>query len=190
MVEIGKAIVSLDLFREYFTCDLEQCKGACCIEGDSGAPLAPGEPELLEQDYPRYRDFLPPDHRNVIENKGFSLVDSDGDVVTPLVLDRQFAYSYNDDQGILKCAVEKAWNEGYLNFRKPLSCHLFPVRITAYRHFDAVNYQKIEICRPGRECGKKIRMPLWRFLQVPLTRKYGEEWFAELQIAADQINRP
>ncbi len=177
----------MDLFREFFTCDLERCKGACCIEGDSGAPLAEGETALLEAGYPHYRDYLPASHREVIEQSGFSLVDRDGDVVTPLVDNRQCAYSRVDEQGILKCAVEKAWAEGKISFRKPLSCHLFPVRISEYRHFDAVNYQKIEICRPGRECGLKIKMPLWRFLREPLIRRYGTEWFEELEIAADLI---
>jgi len=189
MIEIGKAIVSLDLFREFFMCDLEQCKGACCIEGDSGAPLAEGETTLLEEGYPHYREYLPAGHREVIEKSGFSLIDHDGDEVTPLVGNRQCAYAWVDEQGILKCAIEKAWAEGKISFRKPVSCHLFPVRISQYRHFDAVNYQKIEICRPGRDCGMKKSIPLWRFLKEPLIRRYGAAWFAELEIAADLISK-
>lgn len=184
MFEIGHAIVSRDLLEEYFLCDLEKCKGACCVEGDSGAPLTPEEAQALEEEYPAYRDYLPLNHREIIEKEGFSLVDSDGDLVTPLVDNRQCAFSWYNEEGILKCAVERAWAEGKTPFRKPLSCHLFPVRISEYRHFDAVNYQKLDICRPGRECGVKNKLPLWKFLREPLIRRYGEEWFLALEAAA------
>ncbi len=184
MVEIDNAIVSLDLLTEYFTCDLSMCKGACCIEGDSGAPVTEEEADLLEAAFPLFKQYLPVEHCLEIEKQGFSLIDSDGDRVTPLVHNRQCAYSFFDEEGILKCAVEKAWSEGKIPFRKPVSCHLFPVRISEYRHFDAVNYQKIYICSPGRDCGKRNKMPLWQFLKEPLIRRYGEEWFKKLEIAA------
>ncbi|HNQ38727.1 MAG: DUF3109 family protein [Prolixibacteraceae bacterium] len=184
MIEIGRTVVSMDLLEEFFLCDLEQCKGACCVEGDSGAPLTGEEASALEEHYPIFREFLPTEHREVIENEGFSLVDQDGDLVTPLVGNRQCAYTYITDEGILKCAVERAWAEGLISFRKPVSCHLFPVRITEYRHFDAVNYQKLEICRPGRDCGRRNKLPLWQFLREPLIRRYGEEWFVALEAAA------
>ncbi len=187
MVEIGKAIVSLDLFKEYFTCDLNLCKGACCIEGDSGAPLTDEEAALLEDGYLAFKNYLQEEHSEEITKQGFSVIDSDGDRVTPLVQNRQCAYSFYDGEGILKCAVEKAWSEGKISFRKPVSCHLFPVRITEYRHFHAVNYQKIKICAPGRDCGLKRKIPLWQFLKEPLTRQYGEEWYQELALAARYI---
>ena len=184
MIEIGRTIVSLDLFQEYFLCDLLQCKGACCIEGDSGAPLTEEEAVTIQSEFDRFSSFLPPDHLEEIEQQGFSLIDADGDRVTPLVNDRQCAYSYYDTGNILKCAIEKAWQDGLICFKKPVSCHLFPVRISEYRHFDAVNYQQIEICKPGRECGRKSKMPLYKFLKEPLIRKYGEEWYSELESLA------
>jgi hypothetical protein len=188
MVEIGRTIVSLDLFQEYFLCDLQQCKGACCIEGDSGAPLTEEESVTIQSEFNHFSSFLPNDHLEEIERQGFSLIDADGDLVTPLVNDRQCAYSFYDTDSILKCAIEKAWQEGLTIFRKPVSCHLFPVRISEYRHFDAVNYQQIEICKPGRECGRKSKMPLYKFLKEPLIRKYGEAWYAELEsLAHDKI---
>jgi hypothetical protein len=187
MVEIGRTLVSLDLFREYFLCNLEQCKGACCIEGDSGAPLDTGEADSICLSYPHFKIYLSEAHRLVIAETGFSVVDSDGDLVTPLVNNRQCAYSFFDEEGILKCGIEKAWQMGLTNFRKPVSCHLFPVRITPYRHYDAVNYEKIDICKSARECGIKSKMPLYQFLKDPLIRKYGESWYQELEsLASDQ----
>ncbi len=187
MIEIGRAIVSLDVFKEYFLCDLIRCKGACCIEGDSGAPLTEEEALLIEDNYPLFKDYLPDDHQQVIEKSGYSLIDADGDRVTPLVNNRQCAYSYSTDDGILKCGIEKAFSEGKGNFRKPLSCHLFPIRIQTYKRFDAVNYQKLAVCQPGRECGASVKLPVFRFLREPLIRKYGQEWYKELEIAAAYI---
>jgi hypothetical protein len=185
MIEIGRTIVSGDLFHEFFQCDLIRCRGACCIEGDSGAPLTEVEAEAIRSEFERFADCLPAEHRQEILEKGFSLVDKDGDLVTPLIHNRQCAYSFFDKEEVLKCAIEKAWFEGKTTFRKPESCHLFPIRINVYRHFDAVNYQKIDICKPGRDCGLKNKLPLYKFLREPLIRKYGETWYAELEIAAN-----
>jgi hypothetical protein len=180
MVEIGRALVSIDIFRECFLCDLEKCKGACCIEGDSGAPLAAGEEDFITLSYPHFKDYLSAEHQLVISENGYAVIDREGDQVTPLVNNRQCAYSYTDEAGILKCAIEKAKEEGSIDFKKPLSCHLFPVRIVSYRKFDAVNYEKIDVCRSARECGLKLKVPLYRFLKEPLIRKYGQEWYQEL----------
>lgn len=185
MLEIGRTIVSRDIFEEYFLCDLEKCRGACCVEGDSGAPLTPEEAGYIERDYPEFMSFLPEKHREEIERSGFSVIDNDGDLVTPLVGQKQCAYSFYDDRGILKCAIEKAYHEGKTQFRKPVSCHLFPIRITEYKRFDAVNYQQLEICKPGVLCGKSAKLPLYKFLKEPLIRKYGEEWYQDLEAAVD-----
>ena len=188
MIEVGKAIVTVDLFREYFLCDLNQCRGACCIEGDSGAPVTEEEAAFLKSEFHHFAPFLPEGHLREITLWGHSLIDRDGDLVTPLVNNRQCAYSFYDHDGILKCAIEKAWSEGRTSFRKPVSCHLFPVRISEYRHFDAVNYQKIDICKPGRECGRINKVILYQFLKEPLIRKYGEAWYHELESLANDKN--
>ncbi len=184
MIEIGRTIISRDLFEEHFLCDLQRCKGACCVEGDSGAPLAPGEAEAIERDYDQFSGFLPENHRQEIASQGYSVIDMEGDRVTPLVNNRQCAYSFYDGEGILKCAIEKAFTEGKTTFRKPVSCHLFPVRITSYKRFDAVNYQQLDICKAGRECGRASKLPLYKFLKEPLIRKYGEEWYSQVEAAA------
>ncbi len=188
MVEIGRTLISLDIFEQHFLCDLFKCKGACCIEGDSGAPITEEELEIIEQDYSTFEGYLPEKHTKEIKKKGFSVIDSDGDLVTPLVNNRQCAYSFYDEKGILKCAIEKAYFEGKTKFRKPVSCHLFPIRITEYKKFDAVNYQELDICKPGKKCGKSQKLPLYKFLKEPLIRKYGEDWYNELVIAAEYLD--
>lgn len=184
MLEIGRTIVSLDILEEKFLCDLLKCKGACCVEGDSGAPVTAEEVEAIKEAYPEFEDYIAESHRDEIQKRGFSVIDLDGDLVTPLVNNRQCAYSC-EENGILKCGIEKAFLEGRIKFRKPVSCHLFPIRITEYKRFDAVNYQQIDICKPGRECGKSEKLPLYVFLKEPLIRKYGEDWYEQLQYAAE-----
>lgn len=187
MIEIGRTLISLDIFEKQFLCDILKCKGACCIEGDSGAPLTNEEAEIIERDYSAFENLLPKKHKKEIEKQGFSLIDSDGDLVTPLVNNRQCAYSFYDERGILKCAIEKAHFDGKTKFRKPVSCHLFPIRITEYKRYDAINYEKLDICKPGRECGVSEKLPIYKFLKEPLIRQYGEEWYKEVEIAAEHL---
>jgi len=187
VVEIGRTIISRDIFEQHFLCDLLKCKGACCVEGDSGAPLTKVEAEIIEREYPNFQEYLSGKHQHEIEKQGFSVVDKDGDLVTPLINNRQCVYSFTDERGILKCAIEKAFIEGKTSFRKPVSCHLFPIRITEYKRYDAVNYQELAICIPGRECGKSAKLPLYKFLKEPLIRKYGEEWYGEVEAVAEYI---
>ncbi len=189
MIEIGRTIISRDVFEKHFVCDILKCKGACCIEGDSGAPLTDEEAIIIEKEYHTFEEHLPGKHKREIKKHGFSVIDSDGDLVTPLVNNRQCAYSFYDERGILKCAIEKAHFDGKLDFRKPISCHLFPIRITEYKRFDAINYEELDICKPGRVCGISEKLPLYKFLKEPLIKKYGEEWYKEVEIAADFLEK-
>jgi hypothetical protein len=189
MIEIGRTIISRDIFEEHFLCDLLKCKGACCIEGDSGAPLKKEEAEIIEQEYPNFREYISGKHKHEIEKQGFSVIDSDGDLVTPLINNRQCVYTLTDKNGILKCAIEKAFFEGKTSFRKPVSCHLFPIRITEYKRYDAVNYQELDICKPGKACGKSAKLPLYKFLKEPLVRNYGDEWYKEVEVAAEYLDK-
>lgn len=185
MIEIGRTILSRDIFEKQFVCDLLKCKGACCVEGDSGAPLTDEEAQMIQKEYQSFEKYLPEKHKKEICKQGFSLIDSDGDLVTPLVNNRQCAYTYYDENKILKCAIEKAFFAGETQFRKPISCHLFPIRITEYKRFDAVNYQELDICKPGLKCGASMQVPLYKFLKEPLVKKYGEEWYKDVEAAAD-----
>jgi hypothetical protein len=187
MLQIGKTIISLDVIQKEFCCDLDKCKGACCVDGDSGAPITQEEAKLIEQMYPDCKEYLSENNQAEVKKQGFSVVDGDGDLVTPIIGKNECVFTFTDEAGITKCAIEKAYFEKNTNFRKPASCHLFPIRITEYERFDAVNYQKLEICKPGRICGKYTGMPLWKYLKAPLICKYGEEWYAELTCAAENL---
>jgi hypothetical protein len=187
MVQIENAIVSFDLFDSYFLCDLMACKGACCVEGDSGAPLTRFEANQIEKYYPLFSACLDERYKRVIERKGFAVTDNDGDLVTPLFNNRECVYTFVDENGFTKCAIEKAYLEGKTDFRKPISCHLYPVRITLHQTFEAVNYQQIDICQPGKQCGNANQLPLFKFLKEPLIRKYGEKWYEELELVAEQL---
>ena len=189
MLEIGRTIVSLDILEKQFLCDLLKCKGACCVEGDSGAPVNAEEVKAIEEAYPAFKEYLPESHRQEIDRQGFGVTDFEGDLVTPLVNSGRCVYTYEEENGILKCGIEKAFLANRINFRKPVSCHLFPIRITEYKRFDAVNYQQIDICKPGRKCGGREKLPLYVFLKEPLIRKYGEEWYEQLHYAAENYGR-
>ena len=186
MIEIGKTIISFDVFEEHFLCNLMKCKGACCVKGDSGAPLTRDEVPEIEKNLPPIKPYMTEEGWNIIEKQGVSVIDKDGDLVTPLVGNNECAFTFVDEHGITRCAIEKAFIAGDINFRKPVSCHLFPIRITEYKRFDAVNYQKIAICKPARSCGKSASIPLYQFLKEPLIRKYGIEWYEQLCEAAKQ----
>jgi hypothetical protein len=187
MIEIGKTIVSLDVIESKFCCDLDQCKGACCIEGDSGAPLTVEEANTIEKLFPLFKEYLSAENIAEIEKQGFSLIDHDGDLVTPIVGKNECVFTFVNDKGITLCAIERAYFEKHTGFRKPVSCHLFPIRITEYKRFDGVNYEKLKICKAGRACGKINNLPLWKYLQEPLTRKYGEEWYNELKLIVENL---
>jgi hypothetical protein len=188
MLEIGRTIISLDVLEKHFLCDLLKCKGACCVEGDSGAPLTKEEAKKIDDIYHIIEGTLPEINKKTIKQHGSSYIDNDGDLVTTLVNNRECAFSFHDNKGILKCSIEKAYFEGYTDFRKPISCHLFPIRITEYKRFDAINYEKLDICKPGRQCGVSEKLPLYKFLKDPLIRKYGKEWYQDLEIAVEHIN--
>lgn len=187
MIQIGKAIVSFDVFQKKFLCNIMACKGICCVEGDSGAPLTKEESKLIKKNYSVFEKYMDEKYKKEVQKQGYSVLDSDGDLVTPLFNNRECVYTFVDDNGITKCAIEKAFLKGEISFHKPISCHLFPIRITKYADFDAVNYQQIDICKEGVKCGVKEELPLYKFLQGPLTRMYGEEWYEELELVAEQL---
>lgn len=181
MIEIGKTLVSEELFKRKFVCDLNACKGACCVEGDSGAPLEKEEMQLLDTDYEKIKPFMRAEGIAAVEAQGKYVVDPyDGDDVTPLVNNRECAYVSFNEQGIALCAIEQAHAAGKTQFKKPISCHLYPVRTKKYRSFEAVNYDEWDVCAPACACGAKLDVPVFKFTQNALIRKYGQEWYDEL----------
>lgn len=187
MIEIGKTLVSLDVVEKQFVCDLTACKGACCIHGDSGAPLEDGEEKILEEIYDDVEPYLTEKGKKAIKKYGKWLVDSDGDKVTPLVGgDKECAYTIFEND-IAFCGIEKAYRDGKVKWAKPVSCHLYPIRITNGKRNILVNYEKWDICKPACACGEKLQVPVYKFVKNALIRKFGKDWYQQLELAADYI---
>ena len=178
--------MSDDIRDREFVCNLEKCKGACCVEGDYGAPLEADELQILEDIYPVVKPYLTARGIETIEKEGTHTIDDDGDYCTPIIEGRECVYAVYDKKGILKCGIEQAYNEGKINWKKPISCHLYPIRVTSRRNFEALNYHKWHICSPACSLGKELQVPVYKFLKDPLTRKYGAEWYAELEKAMEK----
>ena len=180
MIQLGSTILSDDIKESFFTCDLEKCKGACCVEGDLGAPLEKSELPVMEKIYEKVAPFLTEEGRKAVEEQGKYIFDEEGDYSTPTINGRECAYAVYDDRGILKCGIEQAHEAGEIDFRKPISCHLYPIRISKHDDFEAINYDRWSICDPACTLGKTLSMPLYKFLKVPLIRKYGNRWYKRL----------
>lgn len=189
MLQIDNTLISLDVFEKKFVCDLGACKGECCVEGDSGAPLETDETKKLEQIYPKVKKYMTKSGIKAIEKQGTWVIDQDGDKVTPLVNNHECAYTYKDEKGIVFCAIEKAYLNHEIDFQKPVSCHLYPIRITKYEAYDAVNYETNKLCIPARIHGETLGVPLYKFVKDPLIRKYGKAWYRQLEIAAQELNK-
>lgn len=186
MIQIDDAIVALDIIEENFLCDLSVCKGECCVEGESGAPLENEEVEILEKILPLVWDDLAPKAQEVINKQGVAYQDRDGDMVTSIVNGKDCVFTYYDEKGICKCAIEKAYKEGKTDFYKPISCHLYPIRLEKFREFTAVNYHRWRVCKAAVLLGNKEGLRIYQFLKEPLIRKFGDIWYNELCIAADE----
>ena len=179
MIIIDKTIISDELSTVFFACDLPNCRGACCIEGDAGAPLEEEEISLLEDHIEEIKPFMRREGINEIENRGVFDYDAAGNYVTPLVEGRECTFVYFED-GIARCAIERAYVEKKIPFQKPVSCHLYPIRINPMKGNDAMNYHKWHICKKALENGMKLKLPLYRFLEDALIRKYGRNWYNRL----------
>ncbi|MBR2424207.1 MAG: DUF3109 family protein [Tidjanibacter sp.] len=184
MIEIDGKIIATDLLTEEFCCDLSVCKGECCVEGDSGAPLDIEEVDLLEQEWENYKPYMTPEGVEEIERQGFMVVDVDGDYTTPLVDGAQCAYAFKEN-GITFCAIERAYREGKTTFLKPISCHLYPIRVKRFSTGDyGLNLHRWNICKCAFECGKKNGVKLYRALREPIVRAFGEDFYEQLCQAA------
>ncbi|HRZ98140.1 MAG TPA: DUF3109 family protein [Paludibacter sp.] len=183
MLQIEDTVVSFDLLDEKFVCDLASCKGECCIEGDEGAPLEEAELEIIQDLLPVIWDDLTVEAKEVIEKHGIFYIDRAGEPVTSIVNGAECVFTYTDEHGICKCAIEKAFREGKTDFYKPISCHLYPVRLQKYKGFTAVNYHRWGICDCARTLGGNLNVSVYKFLKEPLIRKFGKEWFTQLEIA-------
>lgn len=187
MIIHENTLISEDIFEKHFICDLNSCKGACCVEGDFGAPVNETEINTINNYLPLLSPFLSDEGISVIKSKGISELDKDGDLVTTCIPTGECVFSVRTD-GILSCGIEKAWKAGKIDFQKPISCHLYPIRINKVGDYDALNYNKWDICKPACALGEKHQMPIYKFLKAPLIRAYGVSWYKELEGIADALN--
>jgi len=183
MIKIDETLISEDVFDVAFACDLAKCNGMCCVKGDGGAPLEESEVQILKDIYPTVKPYLTAEGIDVIEKKGTSM-DEDGQMVTPLIdaqKHKPCVYVYYDN-GIALCGIEKAYIDGKLDWQKPVSCHLYPIRVNKLGEYDAINYSKWSICKPACEKGKKTGIPVYKFVKDALIRKFGDEFYEKMEI--------
>jgi len=189
MIRIDKILVSEEIFEKRFLCDLSACKGACCVEGDSGAPVEAEEIGIMEQALEDIKPYMRKEGIDRVDEVGVFTVDTDGEYVTPLVDGKECAFVNFDQHGIAKCAIEMAYRDGKIDFPKPVSCHLYPIRLTKLKDFTAVNYHYWPVCDPARSCGAKLDVKVFRFLKEPIIRKFGADFFQQLESADEFLSR-
>lgn len=180
MFQIGKTLVSEELLKEEFVCNLAKCKGICCVKGDAGAPLDFEELDILDDIYEDVKPFLRKEGIDVIEQEGKYTIDEDGEWTTPLVNHQECAYLVFEENGYSKCGIEKAYEAGVIDYKKPISCHLYPVRVKEYSNFSAVNYHVWDICSDACTLGKELQVNVAQFTKDALVRKFGQAWYDEL----------
>lgn len=189
MFQLGKTIVSEDIIEKDFVCNLTACKGVCCVAGDAGAPLEKEEINILENIYDTVKPLLRKEGIEAIEQQGTYIVTENGDLETPLVNGGECAYVTFDDKQTAMCGIEQAYNKGLIDWKKPISCHLYPIRVEDYSEFAAVNYHRWPICDDACTLGKELQVPIYKFVKEALIRKFGEDWYLELEKTAQKLGR-
>ncbi len=189
MFQLGKTIVSEDIIQKDFVCNLSACKGACCIDGEAGAPLEVSEVQKLNEVYPIVKPYLRNEGIEAIESQGAYIKTVEGELETPLINGADCAYVIFDENSTAMCAIEEAYNQGEIDWKKPISCHLYPVRVQEYTEFSAVNYHKWEICDDACTLGQELQVPVYKFVKEALIRKFGEDWYLELEKIAIGLNK-
>lgn len=188
MFQLNKTIISEEIFEKEFVCNLSACKGACCVDGDAGAPLDEAETKILQEIYPKVKPFLRPEGVKAIEAQGTFVIGEDGDFETTLIEGKDCAYVIFDGKTAL-CGIEQAYNQGIIDWKKPVSCHLYPVRVKQYSGFAAVNYHKWHICSDACSLGKELEVPVYKFVKEALVRKFGQQWYDELDKVAQDLKK-
>jgi len=188
MFQLNKTIVSEEILEKEFVCNLSACKGACCVDGDAGAPLDEEETKILAEIFPKVKPFLRPEGVKAIEEQGTHVVSDFGELETPLIDGKDCAYVIFDGKTAL-CGIEQTYNQGIVDWKKPVSCHLYPIRIKEYSDFSAVNYHKWHICSDACALGEKLGVPVYQFVKEALVRKFGQQWFDELDKVAKELKK-
>lgn len=191
LIEIQDKVVSLDLFEKKFVCDLNACKGACCIEGDAGAPITFEEIDQLEEDLEQIKPYMRPEGLEVIEKQGVFYIDWENEPLVSLIDEKECAFVTFDEKGIAKCSIEQAHKDGKTDFKKPISCHLYPIRVKRFDQFEGLNYNEWKICEPACACGSELNVSVFRFLKEPIIRAFGAEFYEEMEVVDRELrNNP
>lgn len=186
MLQIQDTLVTLDIVERFFCCDLDKCLGECCIDGDAGAPITPEEEENIRRALPDFWDDLLPSAQRAIEENGISYVDVEGDLVTQIVDGKNCVFTCYGTGGLCLCAIEKARREGHTDCEKPISCHLYPLRVKPYPTWTAVNYHQWKICKCAEVLGRAKGLRVYQFLKEPLIRRFGQAWYDELALTCEE----
>lgn len=190
MIQVANTIISEDIIDCDFVCNLNACKGVCCIEGDAGAPVEESELKVMKRIYPEVAPYLTEKGRTAIEEQGVYIKGEDGEWETPLINGDECAYVVRNEKGWALCAIEQAYNDKKIDWKKPISCHLYPIRLQEYSSFTAVNYHRWSpICDDACILGKKLQVPIYKFVKEALIRKFGEEWYQELELIAEHLKK-
>ena len=189
MFQLNNTLVSEEIIKNHFQCNVSACKGACCVEGEIGAPLEKGEAEIIEKYYDKIEPYISNKGKKKIKEVGQYIFDSDGNMETPLVNGKECVYVHYNSDGILHCGIEKAYSDGKIPLKKPLSCDLYPVRIKNYSSFTAVNYHSWKICSEACSLGKELQKPLYKFVKDALIRRFGNSWYSELERVAKRLKQ-
>lgn len=191
MIAIDNVLISDKIVEQQFVCDLLKCKGGCCEDGDAGAPLERDELDSLNEVFEEVRPYLTPAGLKEIEASGRYQYDREFGWVTPTIAGKMCAYGYKDANGVIKCAIEQAWNDGKTSWKKPVSCHLYPIKVSRTKAGQVLNYEPREtLCRPGCMQGKRLQVPAYEFLREAIIRKYGQDFYSALeQLAAQHQKR-
>ena len=189
MFQIENTIVSEQIIEKEFVCNLGACKGECCIAGEAGAPLDADEVAVLNDIYPKVKPFLRKEGIKAIEVQGTSIVTDSGDLETTLVEGAECAYVIFDEKKTALCGIEAAYRAGEISYKKPISCHLYPIRVQNYSSFSAVNYHSWPICSDACALGEELKVPVYKFLKEPLIRKFGDSWYEELEEIVENISK-
>ena len=189
VIEIGDKLISLDIFEKQFVCDIAACKGACCVEGDDGAPLTMEEVSMIEEDLEKIKPYMREEGIEVVDQAGVFYMDVDNEPVTSLVNGGECAFVKFDGQGIAKCAIEEAYEDGETNFKKPISCHLYPIRVAKLNNYEALNYNSWHLCEPACKLGESLQVKTYKFLKEPIIRKWGEAFYHELELVDEELSK-
>jgi hypothetical protein len=186
LIELGDKIISTQIFDKKFVCDLNSCKGACCVEGDAGAPLTWEEVEIIRENLEKIKPFMRQEGIEIIAKSDVFYLDEEDQPVTSLVNQKECVF-VQFENGIAKCSIEQAHKEGSLSFKKPISCHLYPIRLKKFNEYTAMNCEEWDVCKPACNCGEQLNVPVFKFLKEPLIRAFGEEFYSELEQVSKEI---